>query len=535
MRIRILIFVILFSFGIGLYLPFISLKEFQGEEGRRVLIAIQMLENSEYLVPKLFGEPYFMKPPLFNWALALFFKLTGNFSEFSARAFSALSLIGASLFLTFIWLNILKKFKKEPSLLEYLLPGLIFLTTPEVIDKALRAEIDGFYTAIITIGIYSWFFFHEIQKRKTLAFILLGFFLGLGVLTKTFQALVFFYFAYIPYLFWQRRLKEIFSFHHLLGISTALLVFLLWAIPVSQKVGLKPFISAWIEEYISSAKAKEMSFLQHLESFTLQALIGFSPWLFTVLIILKSEFRDFLKSQNLGLNKLFFFSVFLFVFGYLFHFLFPGARLRYMLPSVSGLIFCATITFYYLFSLEKMSQKLNIFFKIVLALSIFLSFVSLLYLFFTRLSVLSLFYLFLFLFIFFNLWFLYKKSYTYKELFLFLCFYVFFIKHLYVTFYYPLHEKEMNYFRKAAFQIAELIKDKKELYLCKVIPHHLVYYLKYRYKLIDRIEYLKDCQNLPNKSYILVKADEENYPKEKINKIYSVEIRKKKYYLLITY
>lgn len=535
MKTRLLILIFLLLFGLTLYLPFISIKEFQGEEGRRVLIALQMLETKEYLFPQLFGEPYFQKPPLFNWALALFFKLTGDYSEFIARAFSALSTIMSSLFLSFIWFEILKTLKNRVEPLDLLPPGLIFLTTPEVIDKALRAEIDAFYSMLIVFALYSWFYWHEFKNQKYLAFIISGFFLGLGILTKTFQALVFFYLACIPYLFFQKRLREFFSFPHLLGLFTIFLVFFAWAIPVSLKVGIKPYISAWLGEYLLAAQGKAMSFPQHLESFTIQALIGFSPWIFTLLVYGKEDFKIFLKNQSFMIYKFVLFSGCLLVFGYLFHFLFPGARLRYMLPSVSGLVFLAALSFYYLFSEKEISQKLKIFlFKIFPSGSIFSSMIFLLYLLLNPFEFSPYFYFFLFLFWFLNFWIILKKNATFKELFIYLIFYVFFIKQLFVTFYYPFHQKEMNYFRKAALEIAELIKDKKELYLCNVIPHHFIYYLKYRYKLVDKVEYLKDCKELPKNSYILAKDIKFSSKKERIVKIYTIEIRKKKYFLLAT-
>jgi len=233
-----IIFLILFLFGIALYIPFIGEKEFQGEEGRRVLIALQMLENKEFLIPKLFEEPYFNKPPLFNWALALVFSITKNTSESVARAFSSFCIILTSLFLVLFWQKILEKTQEKFykfSLTEILLPGLIFLTTPEVIDKAIRAEIDGFYTMLITIAIWSWFYLYEIKNKKTSAYIFSGIFLGLGILTKTFQALIFFYLALIPYFVFQKRTKELFSFNHLSGIITYLGVFSIWIILVSLK------------------------------------------------------------------------------------------------------------------------------------------------------------------------------------------------------------------------------------------------------------------------------------------------------------
>jgi len=342
-------FLILFLFGIILHLPFIGEKEFQGEEGRRVLIALQMLENNEFLIPKLFDKPYFNKPPLFNWALAGVFLITKNYSEFVARAFSSFCLILASLFLVFVWQQILiksqEKFRKF-SIVAILLPGVILLTTPEVIDKAIRAEIDGFYTMLITIAIYSWFYLYEVKNKKTSAYLVSGIFLGLGILTKTFQALVFFYLALLPYLVFKKRLKELLSIHHFLGIFTYLGVFSLWAIPASLKIGIKPFLTAWINEYLSSGKAQEMSFSQHFRAYTIFAFLGYSPWLWFLISYRDKNFLSFLRNNPL-LYNLAIFSSFLFFFSYFFHFIFPGARLRYMLPSAGGLVFLNTLPVYY--------------------------------------------------------------------------------------------------------------------------------------------------------------------------------------------
>jgi len=44
-----------------------------------------MAESGEYLVPLVCGKPYIDKPPLFNWAVALLFRLTGRVDFVVAR------------------------------------------------------------------------------------------------------------------------------------------------------------------------------------------------------------------------------------------------------------------------------------------------------------------------------------------------------------------------------------------------------------------------------------------------------------------
>lgn len=125
-----------------------------------------MLETRNFLIPNILGEPYFNKPPLFYWLLALAFSITNNCSEFVARSVSTVMALSRAVFLTFIWQNILKNSTIKYSFWSLLIPGLIFLTVPEVIGKAIRAEIDQTYTFIITVSLFSWFYFYEIKNKK---------------------------------------------------------------------------------------------------------------------------------------------------------------------------------------------------------------------------------------------------------------------------------------------------------------------------------------------------------------------------------
>src|SRR3954469_18372763 len=83
------------------YLPGLGSLEIKGEEGRRILPAVTMLQTGNYLVPQVGSEPYFRKPPLINWAVAASFKLTGLRNEWTARLPSVVSVLLVALaFLT---------------------------------------------------------------------------------------------------------------------------------------------------------------------------------------------------------------------------------------------------------------------------------------------------------------------------------------------------------------------------------------------------------------------------------------------------
>src|SRR5947207_914471 len=81
----------------AIYLPGLGSLEIKGEEGRRILPAVTMLETGNYLVPQVGSEPYYRKPPLVNWLVAASFKITGVRNEWTARLPSALCVLAVAL------------------------------------------------------------------------------------------------------------------------------------------------------------------------------------------------------------------------------------------------------------------------------------------------------------------------------------------------------------------------------------------------------------------------------------------------------
>src|SRR5437773_6562547 len=79
------------------YLPALGSFEIKGEEGRRILPAIAMMESGDYVVPRVGGEAYFSKPPLVNWLVAASFKTFRIRNEWTARLPSALSILAVAI------------------------------------------------------------------------------------------------------------------------------------------------------------------------------------------------------------------------------------------------------------------------------------------------------------------------------------------------------------------------------------------------------------------------------------------------------
>jgi 4-amino-4-deoxy-L-arabinose transferase-like glycosyltransferase len=72
------------------FVPFFGYPEWRGTEARRVQIAAEMVESGDYIVPRLWGEETYAKPPFYYWVLAGSFQVFGV-SPFSARLPSVLA------------------------------------------------------------------------------------------------------------------------------------------------------------------------------------------------------------------------------------------------------------------------------------------------------------------------------------------------------------------------------------------------------------------------------------------------------------
>ncbi len=94
---RLATFSIVLLIWAAIYLPGLGSLEIKGEEGRRILPAVTMLETGDFLIPHVGSEPYFRKPPLVNWLVAASFKLTGQRNEWTARLPSALCVLAVAL------------------------------------------------------------------------------------------------------------------------------------------------------------------------------------------------------------------------------------------------------------------------------------------------------------------------------------------------------------------------------------------------------------------------------------------------------
>ncbi len=264
----------------GIYLPVLGSLEIKGEEGRRILPAVAMLDSGDWIVPQVGGVPYYSKPPLINWVIAKSFQWTGTRSEWAARlpsVFAALALA-----LTAVW-----------SLSRWLGPGgallcaVFLLTNIGLMEKGRLAEIESVYLSLYGVALLLWLgaWRRDADDKAAArprfpwrAWTLPFGFLGLGLLTKGPLHVVYFYASVLGILGFTRRWRDLFNWAHGLGILLMLAIFAAWAVPYLHEMNAGHVAGRW---YAQMAGRAEVGDRFRLGAWLLngpRGLANFLPW-----------------------------------------------------------------------------------------------------------------------------------------------------------------------------------------------------------------------------------------------------------------
>ena len=131
-----------------------------GDQKVYISIALEMFEKKQWIIPSLFNEPNFLKPPLQYWATIVGWKVFG-ISVFGALISSVLALVGSAFF-TFKIGTILKL--KNPEI-----AALLFASSLGSMTYGSTAQMEVW---IVFFFLASWW--AVLESRITLAFMMVG-------------------------------------------------------------------------------------------------------------------------------------------------------------------------------------------------------------------------------------------------------------------------------------------------------------------------------------------------------------------------
>jgi 4-amino-4-deoxy-L-arabinose transferase-like glycosyltransferase len=303
-----------------IYLPALGAIAIKGEEGRRILPAVRMLDTGNYIVPQVGSNPYYRKPPLVNWLVAASFKFFGVRNEWTARLPSALSVLAVALaFVTVARASLGARGS--------IIAAMIWLTNIGIIEKGRLIEIEALYVSLCGLAIIFWLSFFLQKKSPWLTWLPASVFLGLGLLAKGPTHLLFFYGIVIAVLAYWKDWRLLVHPAHFIGLAVMIGIAAAWAVPFVHATTSQVAIDKWSGQYTGRLKGIDFKFPDWIQNVP-RGLIYFLPWL------LLFPFARFSRLQHQGEQRLAWALSWGTAVPFLAVNLVPGALPRYGMPAI---------------------------------------------------------------------------------------------------------------------------------------------------------------------------------------------------------
>ena len=294
-----------------------------GEEPRRALIAREMVETGDWLVPGTQRVFLPSRPPLQNWLIAFTALLTGSFDVWSVRIPSLIS--------TFLVAILIYGYLRQlMGRLGSFGGAVSFLTMTMVMEFGRSAETEAVFTLFVAASMLLWHW-ASIKNRPAWQIWSIGYgFTALGMLTKGLQAPLYFVGATTLFLLVTKNRRLLFSRGHGIGILVFVLVLGVWQGPFAWQRGFADSWNIYFGDVAGRFVDRKWSvFLEHLVVFPCELLlVRLMPWSILLLAFANRRVRAFIGHQQ----EATLFLVVCILFSCISVWLPPGSKVRYYMP-----------------------------------------------------------------------------------------------------------------------------------------------------------------------------------------------------------
>jgi 4-amino-4-deoxy-L-arabinose transferase-like glycosyltransferase len=315
----------------ALYFPALGSLAIKGEEGRRILPGITMLQTGNYLVPQVGGETYFRKPPLVNWLVAASFKFTGIQNEWTARLPSVICVLLVALSFVTVARNSLGNRGST-------IAALMWLINAGILEKGRLIEIEALYVSLCALAIVLWLSFWLQKKSPWLIWTVPFVVLGLGWLAKGPVHLVFFYGVVIAVVWKERNWRALFHPAHFVGILIMLGIFAAWAIPFVQATNQATATTKWSQQFTGRLRGSDFQFGRWIFNMP-HGVLYLLPWVIFLPLV---NFENFALEKDRQLARALAWGA---AVPFVIVNLVPGSIPRYAMPAIVPAIWLLAMTF----------------------------------------------------------------------------------------------------------------------------------------------------------------------------------------------
>ncbi len=263
----------------------------RGEETRRALIAREMLDSGDWLVPRTQGQPLLSRPPLQNWIIAGISLVQGRIDEWTVRLPSVLSILATALLVYAYGRSFLSKLGAFAS-------GMVFASLGQVIELGRFGETDAMFTLFVAGSLLVWHLGFLRNWNPYLTWCLGYGLAALGTLTKGPQAPVYFVSIVGMTLLIKWRAGYAFKLAHLAGIALFAVLVGAWQIPFMKTLGS----DAGGDIYVADVGHRFLdatwgTFLEHFAEYPLELLACLLPWSALFIVWNRPGFRQSLSGK----------------------------------------------------------------------------------------------------------------------------------------------------------------------------------------------------------------------------------------------
>jgi len=276
------------------HLGYIPLQT-DSDEARRALVTAEMMISGDYVSPTVNGEIFLNKPPLYNYLIAGYFKLFGDYSMFAFRlqVVVAIALTGL---LTYFFV------KKYTDHRVAFFAAFAYMTNGRIlIYDSLYGFIDTTFALTAYANIMLIFYFGE--KRKYAALFISSYIMcALGFLLKGLPSVVFQGISLIVYFILNKDLRKLFSMAHFYGLLAFMILTGSYYVIYFTENSFSPLIlfNNLLEE---STKRTFVQFgfwatVKHFFSFPFEMFYHFLPWSIFVVALFTKKFKSIIAENK---------------------------------------------------------------------------------------------------------------------------------------------------------------------------------------------------------------------------------------------
>ena len=308
-----------------MFLPGLGVVELKGEEGRRTMPGIEMLQDGNWSMCYLSGRPYYSKPPMINWLSAGSIKLWGQQSEFAVRFPSAV----------FVLLFVIMLVAVPNRAIDFdrrVIAAALFMTTLSIMEKGRQIEIEAVYVCMSAMACYWWLRGWLGRYNCWSMWLGTAVFITMGMLTKGPVILLIFYAMVLFIVAAEKKWATLVSPAHILSIVVWAGIFLYWSSLASGSGGgdAEAMTGNWAKEILIRFSPGMIDWNERWETFY-RTILNPMPWLLAAPILWKRKYLDTVgpemqKSFRAIRNSIVIVVVFLT--------LMPNSFARYSMPAI---------------------------------------------------------------------------------------------------------------------------------------------------------------------------------------------------------